>query len=310
MKFEHVLVGLDLDFRGQELTSGTRAAVEEAMWLAQLGGVRVDFLHSVEPDRFVEVGDKGYIVHDEGVPDAGMKQMEAVVARFVDEGIPAQLLLRNEKPWMAITQEVLHHGADLVLLGKHDDAETGPRIGSVSAKVLRKCPSTVWVVRPQASFPPKVVLAATDLTAVGTRALECASMVSESCHSEAHVLHAYPIPIEGQWTQPLPVPEVAGLHDNAVAAVREHVAGTTFAASPRLHVTCATPYHSILRAVDDLDVDLLVMGSVGRGGVPGFFFGNTAEKVLPKIDASLLVVKPDDFVCPVELGPVPEAHMV
>ena len=44
---------------------------------------------------------------------------------------------------------------------------------------------------------------------------------------------------------------------------------------------------------------MLVMGTVGRSGIPGLIIGNTAEKVITSIDCSVLAVKPEHFVTPV-----------
>jgi universal stress protein E len=43
------------------------------------------------------------------------------------------------------------------------------------------------------------------------------------------------------------------------------------------------------------------MGTIGRGGMQGIMIGNTAERLLPEIQCSLLAVKPPDFVCPIKL---------
>jgi nucleotide-binding universal stress UspA family protein len=48
-----------------------------------------------------------------------------------------------------------------------------------------------------------------------------------------------------------------------------------------------------------LGIDVLVMGTVCRAGIPGFIIGNTAERVLDAVDCSVLVVKPEGFVSPV-----------
>ena len=48
-------------------------------------------------------------------------------------------------------------------------------------------------------------------------------------------------------------------------------------------------------------VDILVMGTVARGGIPGLLIGNTAERVLRKITCSVLAIKPDEFVSPVRV---------
>jgi hypothetical protein len=46
--------------------------------------------------------------------------------------------------------------------------------------------------------------------------------------------------------------------------------------------------------------DLIVIGTVGRSGIKGLLLGNTAEKVLDTCDCSMLTVKPDEFVSPIE----------
>jgi len=60
------------------------------------------------------------------------------------------------------------------------------------------------------------------------------------------------------------------------------------------------PEELIPRFVSDYDIDLLVMGTVARTGIPGFLIGNTAENVLQGIECSLLALKPPGFVCPVQ----------
>jgi len=47
-------------------------------------------------------------------------------------------------------------------------------------------------------------------------------------------------------------------------------------------------------------VEILIMGTVARTGIPGFLIGNTAEDVLRKVNCSVLTVKPERFVTPVK----------
>ena len=49
------------------------------------------------------------------------------------------------------------------------------------------------------------------------------------------------------------------------------------------------------------EVSLIVMGTVCRTGVAGLLIGNTAEKVLHQVDCSVLTVKPEGFITPVNL---------
>ena len=56
----------------------------------------------------------------------------------------------------------------------------------------------------------------------------------------------------------------------------------------------------VLAVAEHVGADLLVMGTVCRTGVSGFFMGNTAEQVLQQVECSVLTVKPDRFITPVE----------
>ena len=53
--------------------------------------------------------------------------------------------------------------------------------------------------------------------------------------------------------------------------------------------------------VNNIADNLMVMGTVGRTGVPGFIMGNTAETILNHINCSVLVIKPQGFVTPITL---------
>jgi len=68
---------------------------------------------------------------------------------------------------------------------------------------------------------------------------------------------------------------------------------------PSVHLVKGEPAASILQTAEKCSADLIVMGTLGRSGIPGLFIGNTAEDVLQATRASVLAVKPQDFVSPV-----------
>ncbi len=57
-------------------------------------------------------------------------------------------------------------------------------------------------------------------------------------------------------------------------------------------------YHRLLRRER---IDLIVMGTLARVGIPGLFIGNTAERTLDHVDCDILAIKPKEFVTPVQL---------
>ncbi len=47
-------------------------------------------------------------------------------------------------------------------------------------------------------------------------------------------------------------------------------------------------------------IDLIILGTVCRTSVAGFFIGNTAENILQQVDCSVLTVRPEGFISPVK----------
>jgi nucleotide-binding universal stress UspA family protein len=66
-----------------------------------------------------------------------------------------------------------------------------------------------------------------------------------------------------------------------------------------VHLIKGRPAQVISTCARQQDSDLIVMGSLGRAGLPGLFIGNTAEDVLREAQSAVLTVKPGDFVSPV-----------
>ena len=73
---------------------------------------------------------------------------------------------------------------------------------------------------------------------------------------------------------------------------------------PQMHLLQGSPRKEIPALAEEIKADLVVMGTVARTGIPGFFMGNTAETILNKLDCSALAVKPSGFITPTKLGVV------
>jgi universal stress protein E len=85
--------------------------------------------------------------------------------------------------------------------------------------------------------------------------------------------------------------------DRIRSSLRDRDLGTP----AELHVALSSPTRAITECVARLSPDLVVMGTISRGGIPGVVIGNTAERLLGRLDCPLLTVKPSDFVCSVSL---------
>lgn len=301
--FRHILAALDLGRQGDGLTPGSRKALDRAVWIARRVRASLTLLHSDRADEYWDAKTEQFVAAA-GTPASRQTALGAVVAEISRDGeAAAKLVLSSEPAWLAVVQEVLREGIDAVVAGKRTDVHSDERkLGTVARKLLRKCPCAVWLEDPRESADPSVILAATDLTAVGDRVVELAASLADALGAKLHVVHAYSVSMEAQLEGGQARRDYE--REKRVAA-REHIenvlSSTPMAAAAKLHVGLTSPTQAILEGVEALRPGLVVMGTVSRGGVPGLLLGNTAERLIDRIDCALLTVKPKDFVCPIML---------
>lgn len=233
----------------------------------------------------------------------GKLQQLALRLRGTDLSIQVEVLIGT--PYLELIQAVQKEGYDLVLVGTRG-LGTVERwlVGSTAQRLIRKCPASVWVVKSEHAQPPQVVLAATDLSEVSRKAVWQGYWVAQRAGAEFHVLHvvdAHDVP-EGALDN---IPPGGSLFDRIEAEARrrfDEFLGTLGIEPARMHthLTWGAPWQEIQTLASEHKVDLVVLGTVGRSGIRGMLLGNTAEKVLSTCDCSLLTVKPDEFVCPID----------
>lgn len=296
--FRHLVVGLDLHPKTGQLTPGTVAAIAHARWLAEGRSIRCTLLHSTAADEFWDPTESMY--GPRAVPDPSREALEGAARELRDAGVETELVISKERAWQAVVRCVVEAPADLVLVGKRSEVDPdGPLLGSQATKLLRTCPCAVWVVKPGATTPPRRLLAATDLEPVGERVIERASQLATFADAELHVVHSFQFTMAAQ----LEANEegfIERMGDETTQRIREVL--TQVGHDPEaahLHVGLTTPTRAVLECVERYEPDLVVMATISRGGVAGLLLGNTAERLLQRLDTCLLTVKPADFVCPV-----------
>ena len=245
--------------------------------------------------------------------------LDALIESVPTEGVPVDRKLLVGKPFIEIIRQVLKEGHDLVIKCAETNAGlTGLLFGSTDMHLLRKCPCPVWITGPEEQDRYRRILAAVDrghgdpvADALNRQILEMSSSLALTESSELHVVHAWRFAAEELLRSRRTI-----LSDNEIdAMVEEEVHarrrwledcvrtyGTNAeenAIDPQLHLIKGTAEDVVPTVARDFDVDLIVMGTVARTGIPGFFMGNTAESILNRIECSVLTVKPPGFESPV-----------
>lgn len=297
MAYRRIAVGVDLGAERRRPTPGSERAVALARTLAAHWNAHLTLVHSSVADEHWDPA-RGWTFADGSVSDSGVA-LDAVVAGLDAAGPEVEALIAHERADVALARLAMRGEVDLVVVGKRSvPGLDGRRLGSIALKLLHTCPCAVWVVEPDAEAPRRL-LAATDLSAVGERVLEAAGAVAVALGAELHVVHAVQIPLSAQFEDAETAWTVEACRD-AEARIARILERAGAAGKGEVHVALGSPTQAILGGAERFAPDLVVLGSIGRDGFAGLLLGNTAERVLPRLDGSLLVVKPEEFHCPLE----------
>lgn len=315
-RFQNILVGIELhptdNLQAAQPAPNSLAAVERATELAKTSGARLTFFTSIgslgpEPlltPQQIETA-------TQNIHKAASAAMSQLVEQASREGINSISRVGFGKAWYQIVRQVLIEQHDLVIVGSRGLSDLRRFVvGSTGTKLLRKCPCAVWVTKPKPNFDISTILAATDFGLVSKFACGLAASLARIHSAKLHLLHCAEYPLEHglKWAH-IPAEYRNEYRQRVFVEAKDQFDLELnrpdydgLAERPHVHLKSnQTPHDAILAAVDELDADLLVMGTLARGGISGLFLGNTSEQVLPHVTCSVLVVKPDDFVCPVQV---------
>jgi nucleotide-binding universal stress UspA family protein len=288
-------------------------AIERAVALARINDARltvIDVIDGQESSPLLQSrlgSDLNQILREHR-----RQMLEDMVQPFNEPDSLIYTQVLSGAPFIEVIRSVLRHRFDLVIKSARSPAGFSERLlGSTDMHLMRKCPCPVWIDGPAAALPYRRILAAVDPT--GDEADNCSRLIMDLASSLAqresaqlHVAHAWSLYGESMLRHgraritPAGVDELIEQTRSARLAKFDALL-TPYGMSANdseahlLKGNAATIIHELSQ---DLAVDLVVMGTVGRTGVPGFFIGNTAEEVLQATTTSVLAVKPANFVSP------------
>jgi nucleotide-binding universal stress UspA family protein len=241
-------------------------------------------------------------------------ELDEVAEKLKDEEFRVRTVVTSGQPFIEVIRQVISKKHDLVMMLA--DGVTNVReqlFGTLSSHLMRKCPCPVWIIKPTRRKKLRNVFAAvdpdpTDITrnALNIEIIKRALTIAQSDNAKLHIVHAWNS-LGGEATRTrrwmtkaeirLYVEQDAADHKKRLDQLLE----ITTDGSEIVHMRQGKPGTVIPELIEREKADLLVMGTVCRTGIPGFFIGNTAEMILGQVDCSVLTVKPKGFQSPVKL---------
>ena len=293
---------------------GLDAALERAIAVSRTNAARLTVM-DVTPDAgFDSYLRRTYAVDlNARLREQRLESLEALTRAYTDAGIPVYTTVTTGTLFLEVIRAVQRNAHDLVIkVAQQASGLSSALFGSDDMHLLRKCPCPMWIDRPAGARNYRRLLAAVDPLNdesgdLQRLILDLATSLAEREHALLDVVHTWELPGESMLANgrgriarselDLLLDETEKRHRHALDKLLLPYGLNSEATN--VHLLKGRPARLISAYTREQGIDLVVMGTLGRIGIPGLFIGNTAEDVLRETQTPVLAVKPGGFVSPV-----------
>ncbi len=301
------------------------AALTRAVEIASSAGAKLTLGAVVKPARSQVLFARSNFDLDEVerlLVDDRQRRLEELADTIRSSGIEIATRVFVGDPTDAIIRAVRNEDFDF--LAKSPTPAKGLRrhlFGCIDMRLMRACPCPIFIGRDKATGSSRRVVAAVhDDEGSETKAelnsaiLDAVAFVLGSNSGEAnevHIIHAWSLYGEallssGRKKLPADRFQATLAHeeekrrqwlDKMVDNYRRSLDPITAEKfNPIVSLLHGEPQEVVPQQVQQLDADMLALGTVSRSGMSGLLIGNTAEAILNRVDCSVITLKPQGFV--------------
>lgn len=216
----------------------------------------------------------------------------------------------HNRPFEAIIQETIAGGHDIIIKSTHEHDKLKSVIFTPTDwHLLRKSPVPVMLVKernwPQHSHIMAAISAGNEEpthASLNEKIIGKVKDLAALVNADAHLVNSYPgTPVNIAIEIPEFDPEsytqtIRDYHEQEMQKLAEEHG----IAPEYCHVKEGMPEDVIPQVANDINAELVVLGTVGRTGLSAALIGNTAEHVIDQLDCDVLALKPDGFVSPLQ----------
>lgn len=220
----------------------------------------------------------------------------------------------NEQLIVNIVKKVIAEKIDLVIKAA-DEVKSKIGLNAVDMSLVRKCPCPVWICKNDLNIKQPniaVTLEPNDTDpvrlALSQKLLKLADNIAQQQGAKLTIISTWDCPFEEAMRDSKFYGIPQEILDNtykqeesrAMASVENILQMTKLQTKYELIVKKGITFLIIPEILTANNIDLLVIGTLARIGVPGFIIGNTAENIFQKASCSVLALKPDGYVSPIK----------
>lgn len=307
-KIKRILLAIDGTYDKQ-------AFIGEVATVAIDAGAQVTLLSVLDaPSGDQEMSAETAELHQWMTEDS-LERMKDISSELEKRKIKVTIKQSNGNPYLEIIREAINGGYDLVMKpAKSKTTAKDILFGNTDMQLFRMCPCPVWAFKPTLNTELRKIMIAVDLlagdqekSALADKVLQWGKHVADLVNAELHVIHVWALygemTLRGRSILAYSVDKLVQAEEKKRRLwLNEALAKNGIAEKEiKIHFYKGEANNLIPKKANAMKMDLLVMGTVGRAGIPGFFIGNTADSVLRQVGCSVLAIKPEGFLSPVKV---------
>lgn len=248
---------------------------------------------------------------EKGLKDSILAKLEAHNIRCN----PSILFETATPHFVTIIQHVLKKDCDLVIKQAESlNKKHNKGFKSLDMSLLRKCPCPVFLCRDTSNWEAPEILTAIDPSSIAPeghdlsiKLLKTGQFLAEKMGGHNTVISCWDFEYE-EFLRHSPFAKMESSKvDSLIKEAQENhrhemnkLISEAGIASPRTVYQRGKPYEIIPAYTQSKVIDMVVMGTVARTGIPGFTIGNTAENILNNLSCGMFALKPNGFISPIK----------
>jgi len=205
-----------------------------------------------------------------------------------DMGLKVKTFLEEGRPYEKIVEVAQKESCDLIITGRRGITSFEKIfIGSTAYRVVNNSPVDVLIVPKNAKISFKKLLAGTDASEYGDKAVKKARKLAKSYNGELGIISVIKLPIE-------PIIDLKEIFEMFKKDIESHLISITEdiikeGVKVEIFVKHGEPYITIVETAKEIDATIIVIGAYSSLSQKSL--GGTGEKVIANSFCPILIVK-------------------
>ncbi|WP_038057835.1 universal stress protein [Thermodesulfobacterium hydrogeniphilum] len=263
-------------------------AVEEALKFAKETQAEVSVISVIPPVKGLSssLSIFGHITELARKPY--VKALEVAKDMAEDEDLSIKTVLEEGEPYEKIIETAKKEGCDVIILGRRGiTAFEKILIGSTATRLINESPVDLLLVPRNSQISFKKILAATDLSEHGNRAVEKAGKLAKAYNGDLAIISVIHLPPElivgAEEIMNMLTEEIA----KEITPIKEKI--QKLGLEPQIFIEKGEPHIIITNKLKDIEATILTIGANQETGKK--FTGSIAQKIIANSNVPILVVK-------------------